>query len=312
MKLYSASHISSNIKDLLENEHHGTVHSVFNRVVNVVFGEQLITVTDESVGVVPSGIRVVKGNSNGFNDGLIHQGTKVVSDSEKLIFVEDDLEIGYQNAQPISSKQTLELISGDQNSNSSELILREMKKLGDELAPVEGLCPLWHYVDVILGNDEENSMDSSSLLPMASVGLRAATIMVKGLKTGDEDVFMEGVKKLVGLGAGLTPSGDDIITGISGAIALLSERENIEDKMYLINMIPGIARNATNRIAYNYIQGAVKGEITGLLAQYISILTSGPISQLENTSKSLFSIGGTSGAELALGAFLGVTIFGLS
>ena len=112
---------------------------------------------------------------------------------------------------------------------------------------------------------------------MARVGYTALVKTVEGLKRKDEKTFFLGVKKLAGLGAGLTPSGDDILAGLCGAYALLSEKTGCADFIKVIDQVPAFIKNATNRIAYSYVEGAAKGEITGLLSKFISVLVSGPI-----------------------------------
>ena len=300
-----ASYISSNIKIVLDNGFHGKVHSVFYRVVNIVDSDRLITITDETIGDVPNGIRAVKDGQWGFNDGFIRQGGQVASRNGSLVFCESGLNIDYSNATLISSRQYLK----DDLLNPTEqaIVLGQMLEVGDKLAPEEGLCPLWHHVGAILENETD---DLNYLSPMARVGYTALVKTVDGLKRRDENTFLQGIKKLAGLGAGLTPSGDDILTGLCGAYALLTEKTGCVDFMKVIDQVPALIKNATNRIAYSYVEGAVKGEITGLLSKFISVLVSGPSNQLMPLSKQLFSIGGTSGAELALGAFIGIVVFG--
>ncbi len=305
MLTLKASHISSNIKPILEDGFTGKVHSVFYRVVNIINGETLITVTDETIGDVPSSIRTVKNGRWGFNEGFIDQGSQVIGRNGRLIFVDNDLEIVFDNAVIINSMQTLttKLLNYQERNRN----LDQMQTMGDKIAPQEGLCPLWHFIDAII---KDCPADISTLSPMAKAGFAAMKTLIKGLRSENEKEFIEGVKKLTGLGAGLTPSGDDILTGLSGAYALLSEKTSKPEAMVYIKKIPALAQKATNMIAYSYTKGAVEGEITGLLAKYISTLTSGPVTQLETVSKALFKIGGTSGAELALGAYAGVCIFG--
>ena len=301
MLTLEATHISSNIKPVLEGGFTGKVHSVFHRVVNLINGETLITVTDETIGDVPSSIRILKNGQWGFNEGYIDQGSQVIGKNGKLTFVDNKLEIVYDNAVIISSRQALQkkLL----NDQAKDRILSQMQTLGDMITPPEGLCPLWHFIDAII---KDCPTDISTLSPMAKAGFVAMKTLIKGLRSENEKEFIEGVKKITGLGAGLTPSGDDILTGLSGAYALLSDKTSKPEAMVYIKKIPALAQKATNKIAYSYIKGAVDGEITGLLAKYISILTSGPDTQLETVSKALFKIGGTSGAELALGAYIGV------
>jgi len=85
-------------------------------------------------------------------------------------------------------------------------------------------------------------------------------------------------------------------------LALLSEPTT------LLDAIVRTARGRTNIIAYTYLDAAAGGEVTDVLFRYISALAGAARGDLAAATHALFAVGGTSGAELALGALLGAWI----
>lgn len=97
---------------------------------------------------------------------------------------------------------------------------------------------------------------------------------------------------LLGLGMGLTPSGDDYIVGIMAAY--YSKNLKINDKFLKIT---NISKIKTNEISFNYIQNAslrlFKEEIINLILDLNN----------DNKIKDLLNIGSTSGQDILYGIY---------
>jgi len=288
---------------VLKNDYIGNVHSVFHRVVNIIKGNQLITLTDDTIGDVPNGIRVKKESEYGFDELGIAPGSRVESINNSLIFENSIIKIYLNDAEEISSRQK---IAGNLAlAEDCDKFNNYMKVFGRMIAPGEGLCPLWHYIDALVN---QMDIDDSSLSVLCRAGFVPLQQSLLGLKSLNARLFYDNVNRLVGLGVGLTPSGDDILTGLAGSIILMADKTGRNYLVPLIKLIPMASEGRTNIIAHNYIVNAVNGEVTGALANYINALATGPLEKIEPASRFLFNIGGTSGGELALGAFLGVLL----
>lgn len=88
---------------------------------------------------------------------------------------------------------------------------------------------------------------------------RAAEAMsgfAEGLRTGDEAVLREAASRLAGLGPGLTPSGDDVLTGAMTALTLVRG----DASSGLRRAIHEAASPRTTRVSAAYLEAASRGE----------------------------------------------------
>jgi len=184
--------------------------------------------------------------------------------------------------------------------------LKEAKDYANILAPAEGLAPLWTQADEVLG-------DSINLENFKSLMVRSAIppilSLISGIREKNIRLITESVHSLTGLGVGLTPSGDDVLTGLLAAIVLLSQAQGTYNRFLSITEnIVSSATGRSNTLSLTYLRHASRGEITNTLSSYISSLVSQGYQSIEEVTKQLFSYGATSGSELAFGAYLGVAL----
>ncbi|MBX6343113.1 MAG: DUF2877 domain-containing protein, partial [Thermomicrobiaceae bacterium] len=114
--------------------------------------------------------------------------------------------------------------------------------------------------------------------------------------------------RLVGLGPGLTPSGDDFLIGVCGALALVGALAPsvAEDCRAAARVIAASAPGRTTLLSLTWLRQAAAGEFSaelgGLLA---ALVTAGDDAALERAAERLLAIGGTSGWDMAVGVLLG-------
>ncbi len=128
-----------------------------------------------------------------------------------------------------------------------------------------------------------------------------------GYKIILSDDYIEGIKSVRGLGPGLTPSGDDFISGVLIALNLL---QKIRSANYTqtIKHIHEAARGE-NHFTNTFLMCAAQGFLFEKLKQLIhSILFYPEESVIENTKQVLAS-GQTSGADQAVGFLVGLKRF---
>ena len=107
----------------------------------------------------------------------------------------------------------------------------------------------------------------------------------------------EGASGLIGLGPGLTPSGDDLI---GGAMCALHATGRVAQAKRLAAWVLPLARTATNRISHAHLACAAEGECGEAVNAAIVALLAGDAPNLE----SIDAIGHTSGWD----ALAGVTL----
>ena len=117
------------------------------------------------------------------------------------------------------------------------------------------------------------------------------------------------VESLIGLGPGLTPSGDDLLVGyITGLWCTAKDRNE------RVQFISGFGRTIidlsekTNDISRTYLYHAVRGQVSSRLANLTEAICSGDNSKhLHETAQTAMSVGHTSGMEVVTGLLMGLT-----
>ena len=107
---------------------------------------------------------------------------------------------------------------------------------------------------------------------------------------------IRGVQTLAGCGIGLTPSGDDFIAG--HLIGLHWRGENAEEVFE--------AARSNNIFSNTFLDLARQGRLFGRMKNLLVALTHGSKAAVEETARSLFAVGGTSGADLGTGFYMTV------
>lgn len=102
---------------------------------------------------------------------------------------------------------------------------------------------------------------------------------------------------LVGLGEGLTPSGDDVICGALGAAHAWSSQSHV-DALWS-QAIPRIG--TTTELSAQFLHSAWRGQVTGELRALLVALSTG---RWQAEYDELLRVGHTSGADLAHGVLL--------
>ncbi len=118
--------------------------------------------------------------------------------------------------------------------------------------------------------------------------------------------------KLIGLGPGLTPSGDDILSGImaSGVYLGLAFKELRPHVMEMNAAIVKRLRGRTNRISFNFLMDASRGEVYRPAKELIGeILCSPKGENLFSLAGVMMGIGSTSGRDMLEGILIGLGAF---
>jgi hypothetical protein len=116
----------------------------------------------------------------------------------------------------------------------------------------------------------------------------------------------QAANSVIGLGPGLTPSGDDVVAGALVALALLSRLDTRTGRAVLDR-----ARTHTTALSAALLESATKGQVIPQAAQLLeAIAAAAPQSQIDARADELFAVGSHSGHDLAagmLGALVGAS-----
>ncbi|WP_391117613.1 DUF2877 domain-containing protein [Psychrobacillus sp. L3] len=109
---------------------------------------------------------------------------------------------------------------------------------------------------------------------------------------------------LLGLGPGLTPSGDDFLVGLFTSFHL--KNSSFVNYQWFFEEIERAARTATNEISYIAIKKASVGKIRESIIVLVNALLEENEEQLILSLKKVLNIGSSSGTDIALGILTGL------
>ena len=125
------------------------------------------------------------------------------------------------------------------------------------------------------------------------------------LGRGDTHAALAHAGRLLGLGPGLTPSGDDFLTGLLAARALGRRRGDPGSDAFALG-VARLAKTATNPIAYAAIAKAARGEVRERVARLVIALGSATAEPVSPALTQVLAIGSSSGTEIAFGVIRGL------
>lgn len=142
---------------------------------------------------------------------------------------------------------------------------------------------------------------------------RAAAALLAGIEMGDSDRISSAAQHLAGLGHGLTPSGDDVLIGVCGALALAgaalpASAGGIRGADSHQDQVAAIAAAATGRttlLSETWLEHAARGDFSAEFGHVLVALANPGPSEFDAAIARLLAIGELSGLDTAMGLLLG-------
>jgi hypothetical protein len=247
-----------------------SVHSIFKKSINFSNGDSFFTVTNSEVPISPLNISLIDSDIRGRFD------TKSVFNLVYPFLISENVEIAFKTLETVDTKL-------DSFSVPSIDSFREFKKDAIKLTEgKDGIIKLYHTAssdDVLLERLRE----------------RVDTIRIS-IEYNDATLFEFELQKLLGLGKGLTPSGDDFIYGLYATLRTfnlkLVFRERIE---HLIDE----GKNRIGDISLNILKSLRDGHVYIPLKLLFRSLNSNK--DCREHIKNLIDYGSTSGSDILAG-----------
>jgi hypothetical protein len=287
-----ATWIDGRVLEWLAERSEGRVHSLFQQVCNLAWGDRLITMALPAVGRLPGGITVAP------EDGwpmAVGDSVRFDGEAQTLRFPRAQLTL---NNAPVQSEDPAPLPSVDPkrllaNLNTAVRLARLNGK-GD-LVPLLGACaPAF----------------GSAGLPNAAeiLAWQELRTLSRALAAGDGPALVAAARPLLGRGGGPTPTPDDLLLGFhaiayfAGAAQPPASRAALgELGVYLASEAP----RRTTAISANYLWLAAKGGYSYRLANAARSLLQAQGPGLVAPLQQLLAYGHTSGHDTAVGLILG-------
>lgn len=159
------------------------------------------------------------------------------------------------------------------------------------------------FLEAVLGDNLTGADDRSSVLIQKIHRLHHV------LSSNDTNKSIEVILPFIGLGQGLTPSGDDFIAGMLLTLNRWKSIFQVDIDLKKMNTaIIKHAKNATTFLSANLIELAAKGQADERIIDILDyVITGNKVSH--NPTKDLLSYGNTSGMEVLAGILVAVSIF---
>ena len=269
------------------------VHSVFRRACNVETGSgELITLLAASSGNVPHGIRCALPIKPIFSAGLC-QGQVAILEDAALRVPAADFVVDLSCA-AIWNGTVAAASPGERRAEWHEA-LRELFETLREHAPDKGIA------QALFSSGSPHSMLERAL---AVRMLQTLPILARATETGDSGAVVSVLSALVGLGAGLTPAGDDFIVGYLAALWSRAHREpRIATLMRSLAVPVGQLALHTNPISRQMLLDALEGHFAESLTEVVLCICEG--GGVADAAILALEVGHSSGADALCGLLFG-------
>ena len=279
-----------------DEDFEAAVHSVFQSAINLRLsgGDELLTLVISSEADLPQGIRLDTPEAFSFEGFQI--GERAVCRDGAVQFESSLLTVQLRGARrwrcDLSRLETelTDPAAADAWSLVWEALNQRQKRLHADI-----------IADELLRSREPGK---------ASVSRKAGEAMRELLyATRQHDATItSAVNALIGLGSGLTPSGDDLLVGyVAGLWCTVRDRN--EGAKFTLGLGKTIIRLSaqTNDISRTYLYHAVQGQVSSRLANLAEAISQGASAdRLLDIAEAAMSVGHTSGMEAVTGLLMGL------
>jgi hypothetical protein len=153
----------------------------------------------------------------------------------------------------------------------------------------------------------QNSMTSSGIKRLVEMAVQTVPALIDATRNLQVDGAITAIRPLIGLGPGLTPSGDDFIVGyLAGLWSTAGSDSSRLRFMSSLGAWLSQAAAGTNAISCTYIKSAVNGNVSepiATLAQRFGQAKS--MDSVREATRTALQVGNTSGTDGIQGLLLG-------
>jgi hypothetical protein len=273
-----------------------TVHSTFHSALNLRLNEEvgLLTLVVSTEGDLPQGIRLDTPERFSFEG--IQTGETVVCRDGILNFETSSLTVQLNGARRWKCDlPALKFNSTNPAASAAwgfvwNALNKRQRLMGSEIIAED----LFHL----------SKFGQAGLLHRVAEAMRGLLNATRQYELADASA----VHSLIGLGPGLTPSGDDILVGYLAGLWCTVHRSS-ERAQFISSLGKTIIElsDKTTDISRTYLHHAVRGQISSRLAILAEAICSGANpGQLHITAETAMSVGHTSGMEVVTGLLMGL------
>lgn len=270
------------------------IQSVFDSAVNLRLAreDRLITLLISERYELPQGIRIV---DKTLSLQSLTAGLRAASRGGILRFDSSPLTIDLRNASVWKCR--VKGLNADMGSPSALDARGLVWKLLDETQRSR-------RADLVA----RDLFQAESARPLGRRLSRPVSVLVLSARQFDVDGAVHAAEKIIGLGPGVTPSGDDILIGFLAA--LWSVAGNHDQQLSFIHSfgdaLMQVAKR-TNEISRTYLYHASQGQFSSALSNLAEAFATG--GDVAAAARSAMSVGHSSGMDTVTGMLLGLRVW---
>ncbi len=272
--------------DLVEaSSFRGIIHSVFNSTLNIQNhdSDELFTIACKKLDNGPNTIIIDLENLH--NTGI--NVNEPVCISGKCMYIGKKLTISFENIRRWESELP-------EYPNTIEIVNRNLSFVKDYIE-VHGRSG---GAKIDIASDHLFAKEVSRMIAERSQHLQQA------LLNGSSSSALEYAQSLIGLGPGLTPSGDDFLVGLFTALNV--RNSPLSSYQSLCEEVVQKAKTLTNNISFMALKKASIGKVRESIIQLVSSMLKGNRDELILSLNKVLHIGSSSGTDIALGLVSGM------
>ena len=180
------------------------------------------------------------------------------------------------------------------------ITLRDARQWCPDLAAL----PIVHGLLVRCGVVRQCAARSVGGLDGMVPGREVLAALADAFGSGSESMIAEAGRRLVGLGAGLTPSGDDVLVGVTAALTALGD----DRARPLARLWARHAIGRTTVVAEAFHRHAAAGAYSERLHDVLRAILAGPVAAIPAAVRTAAAWGATSGIDTLAGILMGLEL----
>ena len=271
-----------------------SVHSVFQSAINLQLydSDKLLTLLASGEMDLPQGIRLDTPKDYTFEIFPIGEQVTCRDDVMRL----DSLTVDLRSAQRWKCDLSkLEFDARNPAVSAAWSFVWDVLNERQKLSKAE-----------IIAEDLLRAVDAKPIDVLRKAG-EAMRILLNATQRYDS-TDISAINSLIGLGSGLTPSGDDLLIGYMAGLWCTTQDKS-ERLQFISNLGKTIIRlsSKTNDISRTYLYHAAQGQVSSLLVNLAEAISRGenPDHLLESTEAAMY-VGHTSGMDVVTGLLIGL------
>ena len=291
--LLDATLVSDAITPHLERAEPCAVHSIFESVLNLETRNGLITIGGPSVGPLPHGLSISR--ELDYRSLGLRSGQLVILERHRIRIPGSNFEIDLSDATPWSPR--LPVISHWVAQARWRDRAADMRRLA--AAAVRARPGAEDGIGALIDLDHGPSIGA-----VARIAGPRLERLAHAVRTGDRAAAGVAAESLVGLGPGLTPSGDDALVGMAAAVTAMAAPGSFDATF--LGAVADSAPARTTMVGATFLRHASAGQFSASVHQLMGVLIGPDASDAHATIERCVAYGATSGADTLVGALMGL------